>query len=285
MKIFLFIFSLILSAGCRRESKMNTNETQSVVNYEERDEANVMEEKNDTIVSQKNIILPEITQFPKIVNKKLLMEKLRKIIGLPDIARFRLPVEEILNYRKFSIQGFNARLVLLEYRFADEEDAPLSAFPYKCQFIFKEDGTLLKILYDYKYRFIKIFPNKKPFLITVSSTARGNGRHSVYKYENDSLVNIFDYGYLYIPKTYDAINCESIANIPAELKIMIKDYNKDGFNDLIFTGTIIYDTINMCVADHYDGKEKVKLVFLYNQQQDNFSPIKTFTTIEELLAK
>lgn len=212
------------------------------------------------------------------------MEKLRKIIGLPDTTEMRFPDEKVLNYKKINIRGCSSSLVLLEYSYADE--GPTGWFPWKRQFIFKEDGALLKILHDYKYRLVKIFPNEKPFLVTISSTGRGNGIHNIYKYRNDSLLNMFDYSHFFFPKTYDEISCESFANVPAELKMTIRDYNKDGFNDLIFTGSIIYDTIQGCVTEReYQGKKKVKLIFRYDKQYDAFTPMERFMSLEAFLSK
>jgi hypothetical protein len=280
--IFFTIFIVLFLAACKKESKLNYDHVNfDALRGQENYQPDTTEEEVPNLLNK--VVLPEIREFPKIANKKLLMEKLRKLIGLTDTT-MHFPEEEILNYRKVDIRGSKAKLVLLEYRYA--KDWASVEFPWKCQFIFKEDGALIETLNGYKYRFINIFPDEKPFLVIINSTARGNGSHSIYKFSNDSLINMLNYSVLFFPKTYDEISCESFANVPAELKITVKDYNKDGYNDLIFTGSIIYDTIQECVSEReYNGKEKVKLTFIYNKRYDVFTSLEKSMSLEDLLAK
>ena len=198
--------------------------------------------------------------------------------------------EKIDHFTKLTLYGSTKFIYLIEL---DWHSGSMATFPWKYQIIFDEKGKLLKVLHGIRYELIKIFPNSSPFLLSVISTARGNGGHELYRIKNDKLVDVIKYPANFCVRTYDAHEDETV-NQPTEFALTLKDVNKDGYNDLVFSGNILlimgvskdnswYDTETL------NGKEvtyspknpfktiPIKLNFIYNPHTEIFSPDKDYS--------
>lgn len=115
------------------------------------------------------------------------------------------------------------------------------------------DGKLVKTLSGQRFDFITIFPHQKPFLLTITATAKGNGGHELYKISADTLENVYEGYYDYDVRTYDAHQDNRIYE-PNELTLKVKDFNNDGFNDISFNGKIVLIQVQTKNGDWYDSE-------------------------------
>jgi len=243
--------------------------------------SNRFNRKEDTVA-----IFTLINSFPFIKDSVYFINELKRIAhlelcNLVDVSNLN---QRITYYRKFKIYGSEKDYILIEYDYGDGCEA---GFPWKYQCIFTVDGKLVKVFSALRFHFIKIFPHKNPFFLTVISSARGNGGHEIYKISADTLQNVYD-GYTnYQTQTYDACEDHNVYE-PNELSIHVEDVNKDGYNDIVFTGKIVLiqgitkdsvwydykingsDTINYSISNPFK-KLPVKYVFLYNPVTKHFT--------------
>ena len=114
---------------------------------------------------------------------------------------------------------------------------------------------------------VKIIPNENPYLFALSSTPHGNGGHSIFRVNRDTIEEVYD-GFLgYRPQTYNT-GYDTEENIPNELYHKFVDDNKDGFNDIVFFGKVRYSKIDLGTQDNI---AKVKFVFLYEKANGHFT--------------
>jgi hypothetical protein len=164
-----------------------------------------------------------------------------------------------------------------------------AAFPYKYQLILSSTGKPVKSLAGLRYELVGIFKNENPFLLTVTSTSKGNGGHQLYKISADSLENVLDDAFdSLLIQTYDAHDDKKVYE-PNELVLKIKDFNKDGFNDISFHGEIVYTQAQTVSGDWVDTeirngktiaysidhpykKVPVEFIFLYDTPTGHFKP-------------
>jgi len=104
-----------------------------------------------------------------------------------------------------------------------------------------------------RFEFVEIFKNENPFLLTVLGTYKGNGGHELFKFSADTLENVYKVYFVYFIRTYDA-HQDNIIYEPHELKLKIKDYNNDGFNDIAFVGKIVYIQGQTKKGDWFDSE-------------------------------
>jgi hypothetical protein len=245
--------------------------------------AEINDVTNDSLVKPKPTIFTPVLSFPLITDSNEFIRQLREFSDGDCWYDERFPGEQKISYyRKIKINGSNSEYILLEY---DHADGPNVCYPYKSQFLFRPDGKLVETLYALRFELIRIFPDQKPFLLTVTSTARGNGGHQLYKISSDTLENIYE-GYTdYEVQTYDAEEDEYVFE-PNELKLSAHDINKDGFNDLVFSGKIVL--IQGLTKDSiwYDGeysidnpfnKLPIRYVFLYDKRSRHFRESKKYS--------
>jgi hypothetical protein len=188
-------------------------------------------------------------------------------------------LEKINYFKKIKISGSNNDYFIVEYDF---KEGAMSSFPWKNQIIFNSTGKLIKVLSNIRIDVVKIFKKENPFLICVSSTAKGNGWHEIYKIQHDTLANIYE-GMEHRPQTYDAHQDNSV-NEPTEFQYKVIDMNNDNCNDIVFSGNIslIEDEHGSSKGISKDGQEinysinnpykriPVTLIFLYNPKKKHF---------------
>jgi hypothetical protein len=237
-------------------------------------------------------VFPLILKFPIIKDTAAFIRQLKErgSFELLDLSNSQQSRERINYYKKIKLNGSTKKYILLEYAYDGGSNA---GFPWKYQFLFTEEGKLVTILKALRFGFLKVFQNQNPYLLIVVSTAKGNGGHQLFRISGDSLENVYD-GYTdYQTKTYDAHQDNAIYE-PTELKIVVKDFNKDGYNDLAFHGKLVLiqgltkdsmwydneirnkDTISYSV-DHPFKKLPVEYVFLFNSRTEHFVSSKKYS--------
>lgn len=165
--------------------------------------------------------------------------------------------ERVNTFKRVKIKGSDDEYIFIEY---DHRDGPSSLYPFKYQIIFSSTGEPVKALSMMRYEFLKMEEDENPYLLTVASTGRGNGSHSLFRIVNGELVNVYEGFQNYFPRTYDAHD-DSIVNEPAELNMSVEDMNGDGYNDLRFYGQIVR------IAK---DKTQVEYIFLFDPDSERF---------------
>lgn len=228
----------------------------------------------------KNTIFRQVTEFPTIKDTTKFITDLRLIFGLEvDESPSQKANEKITAFKKVKIYGSDKDYFFIEY---DYVDGSMASYPWKYQLLLTTDGSLLKSLSGQRFDFVTIFPNQHPFLLTVTATAKGNGGHEIYKISADTLENVYEGYFDYDVQTYDAHEDLSVFE-PYELNIAFKDENKDGFNDIVFTGqklmlgkytkdSVWYDFENgqPFTIENPADRISMKYIFLYDKQTGHF---------------
>jgi hypothetical protein len=203
---------------------------------------NRQSQKNDELISKRGEHIPKtfknIKDYPLIKDSASFILELKKLSKI-DSLRSQGATEKITFFKKIKLNGSNQDFIFIEYNSGhDYETGVGTEFPWKYQFLFDVQGHLIKSFYGLRFQLVEIFPNQNPFLLILTSTYRGNGGHEIYKISTDTLENVYDGYNEYAIKTYDSYEDSKIYS-PNELSLEIKDYNSDGFKDLIFTGKLI----------------------------------------------
>ncbi len=203
---------------------------------------------------------PIIQEYPFIADTALFLKK------LIDANQVRID-GTITHYKKIKLYGSNNNFILLEYNY---HDGAMASYPWKFQFLFTVQGKLLAVLDASRFELLNVFPKQNPLLLAVFVTGKGNGCHALYKISSDTLENVYDGFSAYFPRTYDE-HSDKHVNEPYELNRTVKDINKDGYNDLIFSGNIIYNQ-NDDVSENPSSNIRipVKYIFLYNPKTRHF---------------
>lgn len=220
--------------------------------------------------------LQSITNFPIITDTLGFLDTL---LSMSNLCKLNLTAERLFlsDYRKIYLSGSLAPYFLAEINYGDSESGG-SCFPFQYQLLFNTKGKHIQSLNAYTYRLIEIFPNQHPFLLTLHRTSKGNGGHHLYQIIADTLCNVYD-GYInFDTRTYDKHHDEHIYE-PYELNLSIKDYNEDGYNDLIFSGLQVWIEGEDESGEFYGGdysaenpfkKEPIQFVYLYNIDTGRF---------------
>jgi hypothetical protein len=262
MKYFVSIIVLLMVFRCSRKSE--SAETISEPEVEK--------------------IFRDVSEFPEIKDTSEFILNLRVAIKF-DVheSPYQKENEKISEYKKVKIYGSEKEYVFIEY---DYGVGGMVSYPWKYQFLLSEDGKFVGITSGKRTELIKIFPNQNSFLLVLNSTSKGNGGHQVYKFSNNTLENVLGDISHYSHRTYDAHEDLSV-NKPNELNISFTDENRDGFNDIVFSGDKLMLSAKTPQGDYYDvevidGKRipfspenpakviPLRYVFLYNQESGHF---------------
>jgi hypothetical protein len=175
--------------------------------------------------------------FPMIIDTTKFISELRSSFNLAiDEISLKKLNEKITYYQKVKLYGSDKDYIFIEY---DYKEGCMAAYPWKYQLLLTTQGKLIKCLEGQRFEFLKIFPNQYPFLVSVIATSKGNGGHEIYKITADTLENVYDGYYNNEIRTYDSHQDNKIYD-PYELKIVVKDFNQDGYNDIAFKGNLVY---------------------------------------------
>lgn len=225
-------------------------------------------------------VFKQVADFPTIKDTAQFINELRQTFNLEvHESPIQKENEKITAFKKVKLYGSDKDFIFIEY---DWNVGSMAEFPWKYQLLLTTDGTLVKSLSGQRFDFVTIFPNQNPFLLTVNATAKGNGGHEIYKISSDTLENVYEGYYDYKIHTYDAHEDLSVFE-PNELNIAFKDYNKDGLNDIIFTGqklilgkytkdSLWYDVENgkPFTIENPADRISIKYIFLYDKQTGHF---------------
>lgn len=208
------------------------------------------------IVKDSTVLLKDIEEFSKISSNTQLTN-----CGSDNL--------KILTYKKIKINGSKDHFVLLEYEY---KDGLPEYFPWRHQLILDSNGKLVEHLTANSVQLLKVSFNEDPYLLALIVHRRGMGGHQLLKMQKGKLEKVFDsYDLHFKPETYNAYK-SSYYNDPFEMNMSIKDDNKDGFNDLIFTGKIIYNGRGNSVEDDLKNNKNidVKMIFQFDKKTGRF---------------
>lgn len=225
-------------------------------------------------------VFKQVADFPTIKDTTQFITELRQTF---DLEVHESPVqkenEKITVFKKVKLYGSDKDFIFIEY---DWNVGSMAEFPWKYQLLLTTDGKLIKSLSGQRFEFVEIFENKHPFLLITKITAKWNGGHEIYKINSDTLENVYEGYYDYNTRT--VVGGEGIyAFEPAELKVNFKDENKDGFNDIVFSGQKLmlgkytkdgfwYDVENgnPFTIENPADKISINYIFLYDKQTGHF---------------
>lgn len=233
-----------------------------------------------TIQENTSKVFGQVVDFPIIEDTAQFITDLRNAFDLEaDEGRVPGENEQITTYKKVKIYGSDKDYIFIEY---DYGSGSMATYPWKYQLLLTTSGSLIKSLSGLRFEFVTIFPNQNPFLLTLIATAKGNGGHKIYKISADTLQNVYEGYFGHNVQTYDAHQDISVFE-PNELNIEYKDVNKDGFNDIVFTGYKLMlgkYTKDSLWYDHENGvtfsvenpadKIPVRYIFLYDKKTQHF---------------
>lgn len=209
-------------------------------------------------------LFPSVVSFPETADTAILVKELIDANHFSEKAR--LSDGSVTYYKKIKLYGSDNDLILTEY---DYSGGAMASFPWKFQFLFTSQGKLLAVLDAFRFELSEVFPGQNPLLLSVFSTSKGNGHHALYKLSGDTLENVYDGFSDYFPRTYDAHEDRHL-NQPPELNLTIKDVDEDGYNDLIFSGEIIFNQNEISENTEENIHIPVQYVFLYNPETEHF---------------
>jgi hypothetical protein len=272
----LFIFLLLCYVKCTTNEAAQKNVLQKVKPKEIVKAVNVPQINLVQKIEKKDLIFTNVKDFPRIKDSNKFIKDLVYSLNLELSLDFQSStIDEITAYKKVKIYGSKKEYFFIEY---DYKEGCGAAFPWKQQFILSLDGKLVGNLNCLRYQFIKIFEDQRPFLLTVSATSKGNGGHDILKIVNDTLQTVYENNLEYFLRTYDRHEDENL-NEPVELKLKIKDFNKDGVNDICFYGHKIIEAGYSCNISKKDQRYPLKLIFLYDKKTGKFREKENYSLV------
>jgi len=187
----------------------------------------------DTMTSEQKTI---IEFLPRIKDSTELISLLIKHYNL-EVDYAGKEYDSITKSEIFHLSGTEKELILIEY---DYGNGCMAAFPWKYQIIIEpHSGKLVfKGTFDTHQ---KTIINGEEYLMSTEVTGKGNGNHYLYKYSNNTLVNILNPNIDRIPSC-DRYSSDEGYYPNGKLDFKIIDINSDGFEDIVFTGPRNYGT-------------------------------------------
>lgn len=246
-------------------------------------------------ITGKTITIPrfsQLSEYPNIKDTAKFIKELKSKFNIiaDEEAIIRGAKESITTYSKVKLNGSDKDYFLIEY---DYHEGCGVEFPWKAQIILNTDGSLIKDLYSTRFELLQILKSENPYLVSMVSSYRGNGGHEIYKITADTLENVYA-GYNDCKvQTYDCHHDQKVFE-PYELKLKVKDYNYDGYNDISFSGKKVY-LINLDKNGDWAGdlddneiesgkylkKVPIKYIFYYNKHNGHFVAKEDYTDNED----
>lgn len=280
MNIWLFFFATLFIALSTTQCASNTYKT---------DSTQILQSNSDSIFTR-------IKSFPLIEDSSLFIADLCKTFHLEECNDPTLySTGRITNYQKVKIYGSPNEFIFIEYEYDGEV---MVTYPWKYQFVLTLDGKLIEMMSALRYEFIQILPNEKPYLLTLTSTSKGNGAHQLWKFNSGKFEDMLIGSNNLSLRTYDAHE-DNTVNEPYELNIEMKDYNADGYVDIAFVGKIVFVQAQSPSGEWYDGevikgrqvdyslenpfkKTPLEIIFLYDPKSGIFKFSETNSTKVDL---
>jgi len=182
-----------------------------------------------------------VNDYPAIKDSLAFMNELRAVCQLRvHDSPVQAKGQKITAFKKIKLYGSDKDYFLIEYNWAAGD---MASYPWQYQVVLSANGIPIKVIAGERFELVEIFSGQKPFLLATIVTSFGNGGHRIYKVTADSLENVYEGYYDYDVRTVDRHE-DLDAFEPEELNISFKDYNKDGLNDIIFSGEklLLYET-------------------------------------------
>ncbi|NOQ75487.1 MAG: hypothetical protein GQ574_25990 [Crocinitomix sp.] len=218
----------------------------------------LVEKSSELTKTEDSIFFNQVKDYPLIADTSYFIAELVRVFNLElEYTDFDNRKHEITTFEKVKLKDATEEIVMIEYSFPHGAGV---LYPWKYQVIMTLKGRPIKVLQALRYEYLNLFKDDYPYLLTLASTDKGNGRHSLYRMKNDSLENVLTGFKDYFPRTYDAYDDYNI-NVPNELDITILDEDKDGFNDIIFNGAIQSELKSVPVS----------FTFLYDKKSNYFN--------------
>lgn len=230
------------------------------------------------------MVFPYLSGYPKIKDSLAFINKLREVAGLVvHESPVQAAKQKITAFKRIKLYGADKDFYLVEYNWAA---GSMAGYPWQYQVVFTAEGRPLKVIAGERFELVTIFPKQNPFLLATIVTSRGNGGHRIYKVAADSLENIYEGYYNYDVRTV-CTGHDTYAFAPEELNVSFKDHNKDGYNDIIFSGQKLllyattpdglkYDTRTVNGKSKpftpYDPAKRIPVtyIFLYDKASGHF---------------
>lgn len=241
-------------------SHKNSSETElKENNFKKDDDKSVIFENDAQDNDFKNIIFQSILNAKERKDKKLLKSKL-----LQSYKQIIKQDSEIKEVYRTNIYGSEDSLWIVEID--QKKDSTCISIGNKVQLLFNGKGNLIHIDSAAYLKWIKFKKEAAPLLMTLNTDCSGKGKHHFYKFENGSLIDIFNVLLDNTPFTYDSEIESDNANFqPAELEFNLEDLNNDNQMDIVFSGIKqIYDKQNFVKT------QSLKYFFIYEPNEDWF---------------
>lgn len=281
--LFFLLSFLIFSCTTQQEKQPHVPDIDASSN------STLSDSINDKPITQehRSPIFHHALDFPTIKDSSTFIADLRHSFEFEvDESPYQKEHEKITRYQKVNIYGSDQDYLFIEYDYGTGCGA---AYPWKYQFLLTTDGKLIKTLAAQRFEFVEVFNHQNPFLLTVSSTSKGNGGHELFRISEDTLKPVYQGNGLH---TYDAHQDNTVYE-PNELTLKVDDYNHDGINDLAFCGKIVFirgqtedgfwydaDVINgkniSYSVDHPFKKVPVEYIFIYDKETECFKTKETY---------
>ena len=249
------IFIVIFMTACNQslqEQTVNITDTTSKISEP------VSKTDNADEYYYQTVPFTSVNTFPNISDTLEFIKSLKENCHLEDNVHSNL---ETINYfKKVKVFGSDKEFYIIEYDFHDGSSA---SFPWKIQMLFDLKGKLVKLFSDIRLDLVKIFPKENPLLFGVSATGHGNGWHEVSKIAHDTIQNVYTGFLSNRPQTYDTHE-DNTVNEPYEFPYKILDINHDGFNDIVFSGKIVFIQGRTKSGNWYDNETKDGKVISYS---------------------
>ena len=243
-------------------------ETQDSLDHSSKiNQSDLFKNEEERLKARKDKVFRPILDSAGRADKKNLLRNLSQQYGSP----FSESVE--LNQCKYSkFYGYKDSIWILELKTGNEALCP----PYgtQLQYIFDAQGHLIYEDSAALMEMLVVWEDKAPLLMTIATDCKGTGQHHFYKYESGQLIDIFNVLMESTPLTYDA-EASTDAKIykPEMLALKLMDKNKDGRNDLVFSGQRLIlkgpDDKKYTEMNPYK-RESVEYIFLYEPIDDWF---------------
>lgn len=279
--VIRIVFSTIILIGCAKKNEHNNqngNDAKNILPEISVDSPAPQVETGNVKTELKNYkIFKPILDFPEINDTISFIKKLKDNYEMNNSGCYEINIK---NYKKVKFYGSEKTYVIIE------TDCDFNNVKYQLA-IFTENGNFIKSISGNRFELVKIFPNENPILLNLDVTNQGNGGHQFFKMKNDSLKDISEI-YKDFPNTFDRHEDNAVFE-PNELKMVFKDVNNDGFNDIIFKGHIVLIQGKTKYGDWIDGekvngknimysiknpfkKAPIKFVLLYDKKTERFIP-------------
>ena len=283
MKYSLLFISLLIFSCTNKSSNPladTTNiKTKSDTSIEITQPTRVTQQSSDSSDYQTTPFLL-VKNYPTIKDTAYFIRELKNNFHISEFKQRRGETQlEVINiFKKIKLYGSKKEYYLIEY---DYHDGSMASFPWKIQFIFDSSGTLVKSFQALRTDLVTIFTNQNPFFLVTIVSGKGNGGHEIYKFSGDSLENVYEGYYDYETQTYD-VHGDRWVYEPNELNLSIKDFNRDGYNDISFSGKLVLlegyknntwyncEGANCFSIDHPFKKLTIRYAFLYDSTTGHF---------------